>query len=242
MNDMVVYDRSLPAVVHYEDMRVAVRECATIDEAREIANRMSALAFYARQRDDTELQIWAKEIQARAHMRFGELSMALEKSDQARGGRHPTGGKPTKTDALAEVGVSTTAAQRDEELAGGPTEEGQRVAQAAAEDLFAKAREEQKPVTMKGLRAGIREALTDVLGPKPERQKRAKPEASPDEQLFTDFVGAIRRIAECTDSMETLAQCAQPRLLGWHIEHCIQARAHIGQLMSAMRERMQDAA
>jgi hypothetical protein len=51
-------------------------------------------------------------------MRIGQMSAALEKAE-AHGGQIclPSGGK-SKADALAEAGISTSAAHRYEELAG----------------------------------------------------------------------------------------------------------------------------
>jgi len=51
-----------------------------------------------------------------AGRRIGELSRELEKAPQASGGRHPITGKPTKTEALTAAGISTSAAQRYEQL------------------------------------------------------------------------------------------------------------------------------
>jgi hypothetical protein len=61
----------------------------------------------------------------------------LEKSNQARGGRHPSDGKPTKTEQLIDAGISTSTANRYEELTGGREEQGQKAAKVAAEKYFA---------------------------------------------------------------------------------------------------------
>jgi hypothetical protein len=52
----------------------------------------------------------------RACVRIGQLSKELETAEQSKGGRHPTSGKPTKTNALAEAGLTTSSAQRYEAI------------------------------------------------------------------------------------------------------------------------------
>ena len=63
------------------------------------------------------------EIRLRAIRNIGELSRELEKAPPIRGDLLPVDGKKmTKEQRLADVGISTSAAQRYEELAG-PREE-----------------------------------------------------------------------------------------------------------------------
>ena len=52
----------MSALVRYEQARTALAECARIDEASEIRDKASALAAYARQRDDRDLEVWVREI------------------------------------------------------------------------------------------------------------------------------------------------------------------------------------
>jgi len=47
---------------------------------------------------------------AGACIRIGEISRELETAEQAKGGRHPNDGKPTKTEQLAVAGISTSTA------------------------------------------------------------------------------------------------------------------------------------
>jgi pimeloyl-CoA synthetase len=79
----------------------------------------AAIKAYCRLRDDREGEVDFAEIRLRAIRRIGELSRELEISDQARGGRHPTVGKLTKSDALTEAGLTRSTATRYEELASG---------------------------------------------------------------------------------------------------------------------------
>ena len=71
----------MSALVRYEQARTALAECARIDEASEIRDKAAALAAYARQRDDRDLEVWVREIHLRACVRIGELSRELEGAD-----------------------------------------------------------------------------------------------------------------------------------------------------------------
>ena len=60
----------MSALVRYEQARTALAECARIDEASEIRDKAAALAAYARQRDDRDLEVWVREIHLRACVRI----------------------------------------------------------------------------------------------------------------------------------------------------------------------------
>lgn len=105
-------------LVKYNAVRQALIECATIDEAKEIKDKAQALSAYARQVKDNELEKRSVEIRERARIKFGELSLALPKSS---GGANPAATLPdagkSKKEALADAGVSTSEANRAENLA-----------------------------------------------------------------------------------------------------------------------------
>jgi hypothetical protein len=68
--------------------------------------------------------VWTSEIKLRACTRIGELSMELEKAvrerDPERGHLVPSSGKQaTKGKALKDAGISTSTANRYEDLTGG---------------------------------------------------------------------------------------------------------------------------
>src|ERR1700732_1039990 len=108
-------------LVLYDQMRTAIAMCAQVDEAAAIKNKAAQLEAYARVRDDTESQRRFAEIRLRACQRIGQLSTELEKAEREgpRGQfRLPTDGK-SKQAQLAEAGISTSTANRYEELAGG---------------------------------------------------------------------------------------------------------------------------
>lgn len=95
----------LPA--SYEAAKVALRECAEIDECLAWANKAEALASYARQAHDDEMRKMADRIQARAVKRCGEL---LHEIDPSRGAnQHIREGalpKVTRTSMATDAGLS----------------------------------------------------------------------------------------------------------------------------------------
>jgi N6-adenosine-specific RNA methylase IME4 len=127
-------------VARYEQLRVAALSAKTVDEAKDIADKATALAAYARQANDPQLEIWVAEIRVRAKRRVGELSAALPVS---KGGANPSatlpsGGK-SKSEVLQEAGLTTSEAGRCEQLAS--------VAESAFEEFIASAAASGKVIT-----------------------------------------------------------------------------------------------
>lgn len=128
-------------LVHYE---AACREIAlanSIDEAKDWADKAEALRAYARQAHNTEMEVQVAEIKLRALRRMGELSKALEKAQQggAGGGAKIPPLGSSKTQQLADAGISTSAAHRAEQIADIPADE--------FESSLAEHRDSQQPVT-----------------------------------------------------------------------------------------------
>lgn len=110
-------------LVRYERARQEITECARIDEAAEMRDKAAAIAAYARQRNDVELEVWFSEIRLRASIRIGELVRGLETAEREGSPgtyRLPIDGK-SKADAIADAGLSKTDAYRCQELAGSKT-------------------------------------------------------------------------------------------------------------------------
>jgi len=61
----------------YENARVALAECQQVDECKDWADKAAALASYARQSEDDQLERMAQRIRARAIRRAGELAKQL---------------------------------------------------------------------------------------------------------------------------------------------------------------------
>src|SRR3954452_12255616 len=57
----------------YQAAKAALAECDRIDECREWQNKHDAIASYARQANDTQLETYARRIKARAARQCGKL-------------------------------------------------------------------------------------------------------------------------------------------------------------------------
>lgn len=79
MTDLTAVDIStarLPST--YQAAKVAISQCARVDECKDWADKASALASYAKQAQDDQLEQMAKRIRARAMRRAGELLKQIE--------------------------------------------------------------------------------------------------------------------------------------------------------------------
>ena len=92
----------------YREAKLAISECAKVDECQQWADRAEALASYARQANDEELRRMADRIQARAIRRCGDLLREIEKSSGGRPPKTQDGTVPrlTRTQAARDVGLS----------------------------------------------------------------------------------------------------------------------------------------
>jgi len=76
----VLIKRDIPNArlpINYEAAKVAIAECAKIDECKEWVDKAVAIASYARQAQDETMMTAAKRIQLRAEARLGELILEL---------------------------------------------------------------------------------------------------------------------------------------------------------------------
>ena len=120
-------------------------------------------------------------------------------------------------DALADAGISTSTAQRYEELAGGREGQAQAAGHAAMEAYFAQSRAEGAPPTMAGLRGAVRGALQATLGPLPSRPKRPsppsdQPKVAPIGADWADWTAAVLTVATLPTDFASLAR-RSPRAL-----------------------------
>lgn len=92
----------------YQIAKVAIRECAEVDECQSWADKAEALASYARQMGDDELRKMADRIQARAIARAGAILKEIEKArnqhDAAERAR--VGAVPSRKQAADDAGLS----------------------------------------------------------------------------------------------------------------------------------------
>lgn len=97
-----ISDARLPQT--YEVAKEALAQCCSIDECQDWADRAAALASYARQANDEDLQVMMDRIRARAIRRCGELLKTFKSN----------GGRPQKTaDGSVQSFFSQKAAARD---------------------------------------------------------------------------------------------------------------------------------
>jgi hypothetical protein len=93
--------------VKYEAAKLALSECSRIDECKEWADQAMALASYAKQADDKEMEKTAMRIRARAVRRCGELLKEIEKGQGRRDGKWSTlRGTPFRKDIARDAGMS----------------------------------------------------------------------------------------------------------------------------------------
>lgn len=150
-------------LIKYDQARLALAECRNVDDVKDIRDKSEAIRLYAKQAQDTEMEQWAAEIKLRAQRAIGAISATLEKKS-SRHATLPAGGK-CKAEALAEAGISTSAAHRYEQLAAIPEPE--------IEAFIASSREVGKPVSAKAVLAAAKPAT------EPKRPKPPKPSAPP---------------------------------------------------------------
>lgn len=144
------------SLMRYDQARSALAECRRIDEVKDIADKALALAAYARQIHDPDMECWVAEIRVRARRRLGELSAALE---TARGKRQVLSSTGKKSDALAAAGISLTESHRCELLARVPAEQFDAyIALASAAGKAVTADEVVRQVVKRGRRATVSEA------------------------------------------------------------------------------------
>jgi hypothetical protein len=145
----------------------------------------------------------------------------LEKDNPNK--RLPIDGK-SKAQALKEVGISTSTAQRYEELAGPREEQAQEAIKAATEHYLAESRETDTPATIKELKRVVRSALVATLGEPPKHTRRAS------DHRYIRFIGSIRDIVEPTDfDPEFLASETDPIFVLRDLEFCNEAIQRISQ-------------
>lgn len=156
---------SLPQT--YRNAQIALQECSQVDECKDWADKAAALASYARQSEDDQLEKMAQRIRARAIRRAGEL---LKQVEDARKGQNLPGAKsedaPTfsRSDAAREAGMS-----KHQQV------QATRIANLPEADFNAQV-ESDKPPTLSQLASqGVkkREPIIDLEGRDPKEYNRA---------------------------------------------------------------------
>ena len=150
----------------YEAAKAALAECTRIDECKDWADKAAALASYARQANDDEMQKYAERIRARATRREGELWKQLDGRGGDRSKRDASDhfAKETQKDMRDHIGVSERHVRQAVRVANIP------------EDDFNAQVESTKPPTLSQLaQQGIkpRKNIIDLKGRDPKEYNRA---------------------------------------------------------------------
>lgn len=142
--------------VTYENAKAALAECHRVDECKDWSDKAAALAAYAKQAEDDELEKVAMRIRGRAIRRVGEL---LKEIDSASGAHRKSTGDHTfsRSEAAREVGLSKHQQVQATRVANVP------------EETFNELVEAEKPATITQLAEAGRKPATKS-SPKPESQ------------------------------------------------------------------------
>lgn len=188
MNLPAVLNAPLPAT--YEAARTALAQCQAIDECKDWADKAAALASYAKQSEDLELEKMAARIRARAMRRAGELLKQIEPSP---------GGRPAKTNDGADSSFTRKDVARDAGMSERQQVTAIRVA-SIPEKQFAAQVESANPPT-----------LTELA-----RQGTQKRDASPDPESWLQGRSprAFNAILHMTATIEEYAKEADTWPLG----------------------------
>lgn len=173
----------------YEAARSALAACERLDECKDWADKMAALASYAKQADDDKLMQHAVRIKARAIKRCGELLEAIrpaknqhDADDRARGGAPP----------------SRAAVARDAGMSDDQRKQALRVA-AIPEEQFEALVESDNPPTISQLEeiGTARATVIDVPIPPPPRPLIDLQGRDPDDfRASTTGQGCVRHLAD----------------------------------------------
>jgi AraC-like DNA-binding protein len=166
---------SLPRT--YEAAQAALAECSQVDECKDWADKAAALASYARQSEDQELERMAQRIRARAIRRAGEL---LKQIEPQQGARYDLGSQaaPSRKDVARDAGMSDRQQKTALRVANIPPQEFERQVESA------------KPPTLSQLaQQGVkpRENIVDLQGRDPKEYNRAL-------HYVADFEGAAKEL------------------------------------------------
>lgn len=181
MTDSIIHSldtANAPLPVVYENAKLALSNCNDVDECINWADKALALASYARQSQDEELEKLAKRIRSRAIRRCGELLKMFD--GRSENAKKQSGVDPTlisQREAAERAGLSKDQQVQAVRMANIP------------EEQFEMQVEAEKPLSPSELaQQGRREYLSK---PKPEG--------------FADaihFKGALKMLAEKTDNFE----------------------------------------
>ena len=236
------------ALAKYDAMRLQVAQCARVDEAARNcvtgADKMRALSAKQKKKDH-ELHRWMGEIFCRATLRYGELSKAETKAEGFKGNSDKLSSlrweEVQDGEAIKASGLSTSAAQRAEALAGARSDlddqmqvEALGIALETAEIYFQQCRASSTTPNQRQLSGIVDRALDDRFG-KPKRAPR-KRKRSDLTNAFIDWTAAVTVLATLEADLVALAGhalCSPMR----DLEHAEKAMLRLQQWMDLMEEK-----
>jgi len=174
-----IADAKLPAA--YQAAKSALAVAAGLDECREWANRMEAIASYARQADDDALLNHAMRIKARAVQRCGELLKEIPPAPVGRPSENREGAQPIfRSEAVVRANLSPHQAKQAIAVANVPR------------DQFEAQVEAANPPTVSEL-AEIGRRYRESKPVEVDYLKGRNPD---DFQKATKLIGTVRRLGE----------------------------------------------
>ncbi len=181
--------------VSYQRASREIANCFSLDECKEWSDKSQALASYAKQASDEDLEKTAKRIRARAVYRMGQILKEFQAADRAaflnKGEARGAGGCPT-----GEIQSQRQAAE-----AAGITKHQEKQAVAVAhvpEQTFNEMVEADKPATVVALRKrGDEERDKQEKENKAPPRRRLEPsQRSMDMRAATTLIGATKDYAQ----------------------------------------------
>jgi hypothetical protein len=103
-------------LAHYDGGRAAIAKAVRIDEVKSISDKAIAMAVYARQAKDFELEANCVEIRRRAERRLGQMIEEMKREGQIKEGR-PKKRVSEKPVNLSNQGIDKNLAQRARSMA-----------------------------------------------------------------------------------------------------------------------------
>jgi hypothetical protein len=177
-------------LVKYDAARSALAAATRVDDVKDVRNKAVALAAYARQVNDLDMERWVAEIKVRAERKAGELLRKMASNE---------GGRPTKTgvpaspvSTLKQMGIAKYQAVIWKQIATIPEKK--------FEEILATA---TKPVRTSTL-------MAEVPFPRAPRAPKAPKEPKPEvPSTFDPQVNYIRNLQYLLSSGASVAQMFQ---------------------------------
>jgi len=166
----------------YRAAQNALQECSQVDECKDWADKAAALASYARQSEDDQLERMAQRIRARAIRRAGELLKQIEPNP---------GGRPAETSEGDRRGFFRGDAARDAGMSEHQAKQATRIANIPKGE-FEDVVEGDKPPTLSQLASQgtkRRDNIVDLQGRDPSEFNLAMHYVAGFERIAKDLEG-----------------------------------------------------